>query len=239
MKIHVIAGFACMLCAGASAQSAATNQTASASANVQSAATNQAVAASAKPQTTATNQAVAASAKVQAFATNHVAAASTNAQTAAANSVEDTSAKADPFAKKADGRVRRALESAGLPFWVDNDEDFVLLFETQTHGSGRSQTVYIDSNTEWYGGIELRNVWSVGFVADEVSENDLRKLLELNNQYRMGAWAMTKDCDGKWRVFFCVKVSGDCRAGDLRSVADYVAEAADQMERATSKGDIY
>lgn len=219
MKIQVIAGFACMLCAVASARAAATNQAASASAKV---------------QTAVTNQAVAASAKVQAAATNQAVAASTNA-----NSVEDTSAKADPFAKKADGRVRRALESAGLPFRIDDDEDFVLLFETQTHGSGRSQTVYIDSNTDWYGGIELRNVWSVGFVADEVSENDLRKLLELNNQYRMGAWAMTKDRDGKWRVFFCVKTPGDCRAGDLRSIADYVAEAADQMERATSKDDIY
>lgn len=209
MKIQVIAGFACMLCAVASARAAATNQ------------------------------AAAASAKVQAVATNQAVAASTNAQAVAANSVEDTSAKDDPFAKKADGRVRRALESAGLPFRIDDDEDFILLFETQTHGSGRSQTVYIDSNTDWYGGMELRNVWSVGFVADEVSENDLRKLLELNNQYRMGAWAMTKDRDGKWRVFFCVKTPGDCRAGDLRSIADYVAEAADQMERATSKDDIY
>ena len=60
----------------------------------------------------------------------------------------------------ADLRVQSALDDAGLKYTIDDDGDFRLLFGQE---DDRSQLVWINSNTEEYGNMELREVWGIGY----------------------------------------------------------------------------
>lgn len=137
---------------------------------------------------------------------------------------------------KADNRVRRALESAGLKYSVDGDGDFRVHFKFK---SGRTHLVFVNSETERYDGLELRRVWAFGFVSDkEVSKNNLQVLLERNGRYKLGAWNLQKHRrTGKWSAEFRVVVPADCPASELRSIIELTADVADEIEKESTGAD--
>lgn len=134
---------------------------------------------------------------------------------------------------KADARVRRALENADVKYRIDKDGDYRVQW---TLDEGRTHVVFINSNTTKLGSMELREVWAIAFVADEVSANNMRALLELNAKYKVGAWRMYKGRSG-YQVSFCVTVSANCAGQALRTFSQVVASTADEIEKTVTKAD--
>ena len=140
--------------------------------------------------------------------------------------VEDSSSKAD-------SRVRRALESADIKYSIDDDGDYKVHWTLE---GGRTHVTFVNSNTVRLGSMELREVWAIAFVADEVSANNMRALLELNAKYKVGAWRMAKGRNG-YQVSFCVTVSATCTGQALRTFTQVVASTADEIENTVTKAD--
>ena len=132
-----------------------------------------------------------------------------------------------------DIRVRRALESAELMFRVDSDGDFRLVF---AEDDDRTQVVFINSQTSFYGSMEVREVWSCGYRPEEgsaISRARLEYLLQKNAGYKIGSWSLTS----KGNVVFTVVVSANASADALDDAARAVANAADALEREWDGGD--
>lgn len=137
---------------------------------------------------------------------------------------------------KEDGRVRRALNSAGVNFSVDSDGDFKVNW---TLTGGRTHNTFINSRVSNYSGMELREIWAVGFVANSIDSGNLQALLELNATYKLGAWEVQKKSNGQYWAVFSVKVAADASGEVLKLMSNLVAQAADGIEaKATHKDEL-
>ena len=141
---------------------------------------------------------------------------------------------ADESSSKADARVRRELESAGVKYSVDGDGDYKIHWTLE---GGRTHVVFVNSNTSRLGSMEFRKVSAVAFIADEMSANNLRALLELNGKYKVGAWNLTKRRDGQFIAAFSITVSANCAGQALRTFTQVVASTADEIENTVTKAD--
>jgi hypothetical protein len=126
--------------------------------------------------------------------------------------------------------VRRALEALGLQFEVDDDGDYRVIMAWSE--DGRSQLVFVNSNTETLGDAEIREVWTVGYkkATDELSSRVASKLLEESSTYKIGAWEVV------WRGetvlgVLNAKIPADASAKYLGEVINVVAATADEMEK--------
>ena len=135
---------------------------------------------------------------------------------------------------KADVRVRRALQSAGVKFAEDEDGDFRVHW---TLDGGRTHMTFINSRVCDCGGMELREVWAVGFVVPSIDANNLQALLEMNASYKLGAWELQKKRDGKYWAVFSVKVSADASGEALKLISNLVATTADDIESKATRED--
>lgn len=136
-----------------------------------------------------------------------------------------------------DQRVKAALDSVGLKYEVDADNDFKLLMEVST---GRTQIVYVNSHTDMWENIEVREVWGPAFPSDgKLFKKKIANLLLMDSQTRkMGAWQAYPQSSGFYAVFN-VKMGADSDGGSMRSIIQYVAETADQMEQLVTGKDDY
>ncbi|MCA9029492.1 MAG: hypothetical protein KDA69_02385 [Planctomycetaceae bacterium] len=128
--------------------------------------------------------------------------------------------------KGPDKRVKALLDELELKYEVDDDNDFKLVFEVGE--SGRSQIVWIRSNTEDFRTLEIREIMSPGYVAegDDIPHYVAIKLLEDNRAKKMGGWQK----DGKYAVFVS-HIGADLDAETLHNVLIFTVEAADEMEK--------
>ena len=129
---------------------------------------------------------------------------------------------------KADKRVQRALDSAELKYSIDSDGDFKVSWGL---GDDRSHLTFVNSNTMTLGEFELREIWAVGFTTDEVSDHQMRRLLELNSQYKIGSWSIKKMRSGKTWAIFTATVAANCSGATLKKVTGVVAASADEVEK--------
>jgi len=101
-----------------------------------------------------------------------------------------------------DSRVKDQLDKTDLKYEIDDDGDFKLLFEFD---DSRSHIVFVNSQTETYGDMEIREVWSVGYVspdeAETVSSDVCENLIRANATAKMGAWQIIKMDDKEVGVF--------------------------------------
>ena len=126
---------------------------------------------------------------------------------------------------KADSRVRTALDAADLKYKIDKDGDFKLQF---TLDDDRTHLVFVNSNTETYGNMEVREIWAAGAVSKGgFSRQKLETLLKKNGQYKVGAWHLTQDGE---RAIFTVVVSARASSDTLNSMVRLVAKTADALE---------
>lgn len=129
--------------------------------------------------------------------------------------------------EKADKRVKRALDAAELKYSIDSDGDYKVSWGLK---ADRSHVTFVNSNTMTLGEFELREVWAVGFTADDVTDHQMRRLLELNSQYKIGAWSLKKMRNGKYWAIFTATVAADCSGATLKKVTGVVALSADEVE---------
>jgi len=98
--------------------------------------------------------------------------------------------------------------------------------------AGRTQLVYINSRTEKYANLEVREVWS------EVLRNEgplpssiANKLLRNSFEVKIGAWqTMYSQQSNLYIAVFAAKIAADTDGSTLQTVLRSVIDTSDKME---------
>jgi len=136
--------------------------------------------------------------------------------------------------QKGDPRIRAILEEEDIQYEIDSDNDFKIVIGLE---NDRSQVVFVNSNTETFAGVEIREIWSIGLKQNEPLSADMaNELLRRNNQYKVGSWSVVQGDDEVLAVFTIV-VSADADNSEILQIIFAVAEHADQIESEFLKND--
>ncbi len=131
-----------------------------------------------------------------------------------------------------DARLIRAMEDTGLEHEIDEDDDVKILLGWD---DDRSHWVWVNTLTENYEGIEVREVW--GIVAEYASTDDVPKdvlldLMTTNFQLIFGKYSLVVNEDtGVVTVLFVATVAADLDGVTLKKVISFVGEVADEKEK--------
>lgn len=141
-----------------------------------------------------------------------------------------------------DPRVKAALDQIGYRYELTADADFKLA-PLPTEGE-RTQLVYVNSNTERFGSIEIREVLSPAFLSGGPLTAELaNSLLRQNNQVKLGAWRVVPISkgpnSGKQLAMFAAQVAANSDAEALRLTIRSVVLVADKMEKEATGRDDY
>jgi len=139
-----------------------------------------------------------------------------------------------------DPRIATALKALGYTYDVTEDKDYKLVFEIGD--DKRTQLVVINSNTEFYDKLEIREVWSPALLVEDPLDAALAmRLLRANDKYKLGAWRVwPADKSGdKPQVYVVFAAQIDANAPDsvLSATLDMVSHTADELEKEIVKSD--
>jgi hypothetical protein len=130
--------------------------------------------------------------------------------------------------KTGDSRIRAALDELELEYTVDKDGDFKLTF---SFDDDRTQLLYINSGTETFKQLEIREVWSPAHKSSSAFSATLANKLLVDSQKRkIGAWSTMKYDDGSHLAIFVAKIDANADAQSLHAVIKAVVTTADAME---------
>ena len=130
--------------------------------------------------------------------------------------------------KAGDERVAVALRAIGLTPKTDSDGDYKLEVPTT---DGRTQLVWVISQTQAWGELEIREVWSPAFkTSGKLDLAMARRLLSENDAKKLGAWRVVGTGDKEVAVF-AVHVDAAATGDVLKDVIDLVKSVADSMEK--------
>jgi len=135
-----------------------------------------------------------------------------------------------------DVRMEKLLDDIGLKYQIDDDGDFKLMNQFD---NGRSHVIFINSSTEKYNKLEIREIWSVAYVSgNTLSPATMRDLLTDNGTKKLGSWKIAKMSGNEAAVFYA-QIAADCDQATLLSALQIVSQAADEMEaKLTQKDDL-
>lgn len=150
----------------------------------------------------------------------------------------------------ADLRVKAALDGIGYKYELTSQNDYKLI-PIQTEQTGtladgkpiwRTQLVYVNSNTEKYGALEIREVLSPAFLSSTpLSAAVANRLLRENNTVKLGSWRLvqinTGPDAGKYLAAFAAQINADSDAESLRLAIKSVILIADRMEKELTNSD--
>jgi hypothetical protein len=163
-------------------------------------------------------------------------------------------AQVSSAAKKppADPRIKVALDQIGYKFAMTDDNDYKLVpIQTEQSGTGadgkpvfRSQLVYVNSNTEKYGTLEIREVLAPAFLSNgPLSAAVANRLLRENNSVKLGSWRLvvinSGQNAGKYLAMYAAQIAADSDAESLRLTIKSVILIADRMEKELTGMDDY
>ena len=135
---------------------------------------------------------------------------------------------------KGDPRVSSLFDQTGVKYEVDGDGDFKVINELD---DGRTQLVFIISKTNMVGHLEIREVWSVGYMPDgEMSKDALELLLYANDRMKLGFWRLV-DFGENVAGVLCAQIAADIDARSMLQVIQTISDTADTMEEMLMEGD--
>jgi hypothetical protein len=136
-----------------------------------------------------------------------------------------------------DTRVKAALDELGYNYEIDSDNDFKMVFNTDDN---RTQLLFVNSSTEQYGDLEIREIWSPVYkFKGNLPVAVANKLLEQSFQKKIGSFDVWVRTDDKV-VRFCAKINADAPTAELSDVIRAIYTTADAMEKElTGKKDEY
>lgn len=136
--------------------------------------------------------------------------------------------------KTGDARVKVLLDKAEYKYTVDEDGDFRLV---NTTADDRTHVVFIESKTAKLGDLEIRDVFSVGYISDEeVPASVMSNLLRENSLVKLGAWSISR-INGKDAAVFRAKIAADTDTKTLLMTMRAVTSTADAKEKELLKTD--
>ena len=138
---------------------------------------------------------------------------------------------AAPGAMAGDPVLEALLKSADIPFEIDEDGDYKIVYDWSKEK--RSQLVYMSGTSEDIAGVKLYEVFSPVKVLDDESIDPAlaKRLLGENAQYKFGAWELA----GK-NLYFGGKVPAGISASHFEALVNTVASTADDMEQELTPG---
>jgi hypothetical protein len=135
--------------------------------------------------------------------------------------------------KTQDERVKKLLDQLKLKHTVDAKGTYRLGYRMADDGR---QTVYIESKTAQFAGLEIREVWSVAYEADEALPAELaNRLLIKNRETKVGAWEV-RMLDGKYCAVFCAKVPATFAPDHFRETILAVLRTAYELKKELAAG---
>jgi hypothetical protein len=135
-----------------------------------------------------------------------------------------------------DARIEKLLQDADIKYTVDNEGDFKLYTRVRDN---RLQAVWIISEVQSVGSLQVRQVWSIGYVSDTPLAPDLvTRLLEQNAKLKLGAWQVRK-MGNKYVAVFAAQVGADVDKFTLLTCLSAVATTADDLELELTGKDAY
>lgn len=141
----------------------------------------------------------------------------------------------DLSSRRGDARVQRALDEHALKYEVDEEGDFRLLFSLE---NGRSQMLFVNSGTERFYDLEIREVWSLAIGLPGLPEPGLMLyLLKQNREAKFGSWRIGEDGKGGHYILFAAQVSADADADTLAAMMEMVMHQADGLEAMFGRDD--
>jgi hypothetical protein len=143
---------------------------------------------------------------------------------------------------KADKRVRSALDDLSLAYEMTPTNDFKLK-PLATEGE-RTQLIYVNSITQRYGSLEIREIIAPAFVTEgPLSEQLAVRLLRENGEVKLGAWRAAPISDGdkagRYLVMYAIQIAADSDVEALRLAIKNAALTADRMEKELTAKDDY
>ena len=134
------------------------------------------------------------------------------------------------LAGEPDAAVKAQLDSMDVKYEIDDDGDFKITFDM---GKGRSQLVWIRSQTESYGDLKVREIWSPGYKhgGKEIPAKIANRLLEHSHGLILGGWTKQKEF-----AMLTVKISVSATPKQLRDAAEAAADGADEIEQELTPG---
>ena len=152
----------------------------------------------------------------------------------------------------ADPRIKAALDEIGYKYEMTAENDYKLVpIQTEQVGTDangkpkwRSQLVYVNSNTEKYGTLEIREVLSPAFLSNgPLSATLANRLLRENNTVKLGSWRLvvinSGPNAGKYLAMFAAQIGANSDAESLRLAIKSVILIADRMEKEITGADDY
>lgn len=130
--------------------------------------------------------------------------------------------------QQGDARVKRLLDSLEIPYSINSDGDFEVAVEFE---DGRSQLAFVNTDTQFIGDFEVREVWSVGYVTEGFLDIDTANTLLLENDLmKIGSWRLKQIDTNTLAAVFCIQIAADCDPNSLVNTLNLVLEVADSME---------
>lgn len=140
-----------------------------------------------------------------------------------------------PF--KVDDRIKTVLDSLQYKYETTPDGDFKMICKID---ETRTQVVFVNSSTEFFQGMEIREIFSPAAVSapEGLTAPFLRKLLEDNFGKKLGAWQMISGSQSSL-IAFTVKTGASTPADNINKIIWMVAHTADELEKEISSADNY
>jgi hypothetical protein len=141
-------------------------------------------------------------------------------------------------AEQEDGRVRAALDKAGVEFQVTDDKTFKVIVKLK---DGRTQVVLIDSETSKIDGttMEFREVYALAHkVEGNLPAKLSNKMMKQSHDKKIGAWELIQ-ANGNSLAVFTAKVDAELNDINLVRIINSVGLVADTMEQEVSGKDEY
>lgn len=140
-------------------------------------------------------------------------------------------ALAAPTASAADPALEALLKAANLPYEVDEDGDYKIVYDWSKEK--RSQLVYVAGTAEELSGVKLYKIFSPAKVMDDAGIDPAlaKRLLGENSQYKFGAWEVA----GK-TLYFRGNVQAGMPAAQFETLVSVIAGTADDMELELTPG---
>ena len=145
-------------------------------------------------------------------------------------------AVAHSAAGEPDGRVRKLLDDLKVKYSVTSLKNFEVTFDLKDR---RTQTVFVNSNTEKFGRQELRQVTSTSFrVSGPLTPETANRLLEDNDRRKLGAWRSVREGTNTY-VIYAVQIPAETDSRTLEEAMEAARVTADAMEREVTGKDEY
>lgn len=125
---------------------------------------------------------------------------------------------------EADQRIKKALDELDVIYMIDDDGDYAI---TIYEAEGRSQLVYVVSETDSIEGFEIRDIFSYA-VRDKAPTLEMTSdLMRTSNKSLIGAFEMTSGGN----ILYIAKIPANLPPKQLHGIIRAVAAYADDAEK--------